>query len=61
MSNLQAKKKLQNELETLLENKPQLYATSAEDVDDAYQSRLEWQWEVERVKEELLELEKEGL
>ena len=60
MSNFQAKKKLQKELETLLENKPQLYATSVEDVDDAYQARLEWQWEVERVKGELLELEKES-
>jgi len=60
MSNFQAKKKLQKELETLLENKPQLYATSVEDVDDAYQSRLEWQWEVERVKGELLELERES-
>jgi len=57
MSKTQSLNKLKKELETLLENKPILYASSVEDVDDAYQAKLEWGWEVERVKGEILELE----
>jgi hypothetical protein len=57
MSNKQQLAKLKKEYSTLLSNKPIMFASSVEDVDDAYQEKLEWQWALGELKDRIEELE----
>lgn len=48
---------LKLKLQELEKNKPKLYANSVEDVDDAYQERLEWTWERDELRSQIAEIE----
>lgn len=50
---------LKQRLKELKANKPKLGLHSAEDVDDLYQAKLEWTWEVHDLEEEIDHLEYE--
>ena len=57
MSNKQQLDKWRKELKELLANKPTLHVSSLEDMDDAYQAKLEWNWELDELKGKIEELE----
>jgi len=57
MSNKQQLDKWKKELKELLANKPTLHVSSLEDMDDAYQAKLEWNWELDELKGKIEELE----
>lgn len=57
MSNKQQLDKWKKELKELLSNKPTLHVSSLEDMDDAYQAKLEWNWMIDELKAKIEELE----